>query len=71
MRLRFAEWEPCRSAEAILADLVEGCTNALDDLFAEPLPSLPLADLVDRGIAEPLQQRVATPWPEAVQCLFN
>jgi hypothetical protein len=71
VRRRFVKGEPLRPAEAILADLIERHADTPDDLFADPLSSLPFADLLDRGIAEPLEKRVATPWPEAIQRLVD
>jgi len=67
----FVKGEPLRAAEAILADLIERSTDAIDDLFANPMPSLPLADFLDRRIAEPLQQSATISGPEAIQCLVD
>jgi hypothetical protein len=71
VRRRFVKGEPLRAAEAILADLVESSTGTLDNLFADLLPPLPLADFLYRRIAEPLQESAAISGPEAIQRLIN
>jgi hypothetical protein len=71
VRRWFVKGEPFRAAEAILADLVERSADAFDNLFADPLPPLPLADFLYRGIAEPLQKNPAISGPEAIQRLID
>jgi hypothetical protein len=71
VRRRFIKGEPLRTAEAILACLIERSADTLDHLFANPLPSLPFADFLYRRRAKPLQENAAISRTEAIQRLID
>ena len=63
---RFVVGEPVGATETILADLTQRFADRLYDLLANPLTPLPCADILDRRIAELIQESTTISGPKAI-----